>query len=59
MNEDPTEALIRDLKEQNDRLKKQLASGNVDMNELKDMANQENLSKEGKIQCPFSAFLLS
>ena len=47
MNEDPTEALIRDLKEQNEKLKQALASGNVDMNELNNMADTDNLSKEG------------
>ncbi len=46
MNEDPTEALIRELKEQNEKLKAQLESGNVDMNELRDAAGKDNLSKE-------------
>ena len=49
MNEDPTEALIRDLKEQNEKLKQALASGNVDMNELNNMADTDNLTKEGAV----------
>ena len=30
MNEDPTDKLIRELKEENDRLKKAMVSGNID-----------------------------
>ena len=30
MNEDPTDKYIRELKEENDRLKKAIASGNID-----------------------------
>ena len=46
VNEDPTEALIRDLMEQNEKLKSQLASGKVDDKELADNFDIENLSKE-------------
>ena len=48
VNEDPTEALIRDLKAENEKLKKALASGSVDEKDLKDMADTDNLSKEGQ-----------
>ena len=47
VNEDPTEALIRELKEQNDRLKKQLQTGHVDIKDLKEMSDSDNVSPEG------------
>ena len=34
VNEDPTEKLLRDLKEENEKLKKQLASGKVDVADM-------------------------
>ena len=46
VNEDPTEALIRDLKAQNDALRAQLASGNVDIDDIKANSGKEELSKE-------------
>lgn len=48
VNEDPTEALIRDLREQNEALKNMLAAGKVDEKEIKERADKENLTKEGK-----------
>ena len=47
VNEDPTEALIRELKEQNEKLKLQLQTGHVDAADLKDMSDNDNLSPEG------------
>ena len=44
VNEDPTDALIRDLREQNEALKAMLASGNVDMAQYggtKEMSEEE------------------
>jgi len=39
--------LIRELKEQNDRLKKQLQTGHVDIKDLKEMSDSDNVSLEG------------
>ena len=50
VNEDPTEALIRDLKEQNERLKAQLATGVVSDDDVKGYSDKENLSAAGKIE---------
>ena len=47
MNEDPTEALIRELKEQNEKLKAQLASGVVTDADI-DVEEDDNLSPAGK-----------
>ena len=49
MNEDPTEKLIKDLKEENEKLKAQLSGGKIDINEIKAMSGNENLSKEGNL----------
>ena len=49
INEDPTEALIRELKDQNEKLKAQLASGHVDESDLKNMSDDDNVSPEGKL----------
>jgi hypothetical protein len=49
VNEDPTEKLIKDLKEENERLKAQLSGGKIDINDIKAMSGNENLSKEGTI----------
>ena len=46
VNEDPTDKLIRELKEQNEKLKAQLAGGKIDMTDIDAMAKRENLSKE-------------
>ena len=46
MNEDPTEALIRELKEQNEKLKTQLASGVVTDADI-DVEEDDNLSPAG------------
>ena len=50
MNEDPTDALIRELKEQNEKLKAQLASGVVTDDDVKDFGGEddENLSPAGE-----------
>ena len=52
VNEDPTDKLIRELKEQNEKLKAQLAGGKIDMTDIDAMAKRENLSKEeiGNVQ---------
>ena len=47
VNEDPTEALIRELKEQNEKLKMQLQTGHVDIKDLKEMSDNDNVSPEG------------
>jgi hypothetical protein len=47
VNEDPTEKLIKDLKEENEKLKAQLSGGKIDINEIRAMSGNENLSKEG------------
>ena len=39
--------MIRELKEQNDRLKKQLQTGHVDIKDLKEMSDSDNVSPEG------------
>ena len=49
VNEDPTEALIRELKEQNEKLKMQLQTGKVDTKDLIAMSDNDNVSPEGKI----------
>ena len=46
VNEDPTEALIRELKEQNEKLKNQLASGVVTDADI-DVEEDDNLSPAG------------
>lgn len=48
VNEDPTDKLIRELKEQNEKLKAQLSGGKIDMNEINKIADRENLTKEGE-----------
>lgn len=48
VNEDPTEALIRELKEQNEKLKARLASGEVNDQDLRDMSGKDSLSAEGE-----------
>ncbi len=44
VNEDPTEKLIRDLKSENERLKKMLASGNIDASLLQNNNGTDNVS---------------
>ena len=46
VNEDPTDKLIRELKEQNDKLKEQLSKGKIDMTDINAIAKRENLTKE-------------
>ena len=53
VNEDPTEALIRELKEQNEKLKMQLQTGKVDTKDLIAMSDNDNVSPEGTIYTCF------
>ncbi len=46
VNEDPTEALLRELREQNEKLKAMLKSGKVDDNDVADQADREGLTAE-------------
>nr|XP_040578221.1 kinesin-like protein KIF28P isoform X1 [Lepeophtheirus salmonis]XP_040578231.1 kinesin-like protein KIF28P isoform X1 [Lepeophtheirus salmonis]XP_040578235.1 kinesin-like protein KIF28P isoform X1 [Lepeophtheirus salmonis] len=49
VNEDPTETLIRELKQQNEKLRAQLANGKVDLTDIQELRNDvsiENLSKD-------------
>ena len=46
VNEDPTDKLIRELREQNEKLKAQMAGGKVDMAEINMIAKRDNLTKE-------------
>ena len=48
VNEDPTEKLIRELKEQNDKLRAQLSGGKIDMSEVNEIARKENLTDAGE-----------
>ena len=54
VNEDPTEALIRELKEQNEKLKMQLQTGKVDTKDLIAMSDNDNVSPEGKMISRYS-----
>jgi len=45
VNEDPTEKLIRELMEENERMKKQLGGG-VDMKAIREEAGHDKISKE-------------
>lgn len=51
VNEDPTEKLIRELQEENEKLKAMLASGNLEM-----VAGEEDddLTDEGNLQMYFN-----
>merc|ERR1719323_2260095 len=46
VNEDPTEKLIRELKEENERLKARIKGGDVSEEELKDLAGKDSVSKD-------------
>ena len=46
VNEDPTDKLIRELKEENERLKNRIKGGDVSEEELKDLAGKDSVSKE-------------
>ena len=46
MNEDPTDKLIRELKEENERLKNRIKGGDVSEEELKDLAGKDSVSKD-------------
>ena len=46
VNEDPTEKLIRELKEANEKLRAQIATGNVDESDIVSASGDDNLSKE-------------
>ena len=45
VNEDPTEKLIRELKEENERLKSRMKAGDIDDEELKDIAGKDVVDK--------------
>ena len=47
INEDPTEKLIRELQEENERLKKALESGNLTIIKGED-EDDDDMSEEGK-----------
>lgn len=47
MNEDPTAALIRELQEENEKLKAMLASGKVDMSLLQGEGD-DDMTEEGR-----------
>ena len=46
VNEDPTDKLIRELKEENERLKTRIKGGDVSEEELKDLAGKDAVSKD-------------
>ena len=46
VNEDPTDKLIRELKEENERLKARIKGGDVSEEELKDLAGKDSVSKD-------------
>ena len=46
VNEDPTDKLIRELRDQNEKLRAQMAGGKVDMAEINQIAKRDNLTKE-------------
>ena len=46
VNEDPTDKLIRELKEENERLKNRIKGGDVSEEELKDLAGKDSVSKD-------------
>ena len=46
VNEDPTDKLIRELKEENERLKSRIKGGDVSEEELKDLAGKDSVSKD-------------
>ena len=48
VNEDPTDKLIRELKEQNEKLKAQLSGGKIDMSDIDEIARKEDLTAEGE-----------
>ena len=46
VNEDPTDKLIRELREQNEKLRAQMQGGKIDMAEINQIAKRDNLTKE-------------
>ena len=46
VNEDPTDKLIRELKEENERLKNRIKGGDVSEEELKDLSGKDSVSKD-------------
>merc|ERR1719189_3090599 len=46
VNEDPTDKLIRELKEENERLKNRIKGGDVSEEELKDLSDKDSVSKD-------------
>ena len=57
VNEDPTDKLIRELKEQNEKLRSQLSGGKIDMSDINEIAKRENLTKEGKFEAGAQVYL--
>ena len=52
VNEDPTEKLIRELQEENERLKAALESGNININDItgKTDDDDDDMTDEGKFE---------
>lgn len=48
INEDPTAALIRELQEENEKLKEMLASGKVDMSLIQGEGD-DDMTEEGRV----------
>ena len=48
INEDPTEKLIRELQEENDKLKAMLAGKNIDTSALLAEGEEDDMTAEGK-----------
>ena len=48
VNEDPTAALIRELQEENEKLKAMLASGKVDMSLLSEGGEDDDMTEDGE-----------
>ena len=42
--------MIRELKEQNDKLRAQLSGGKIDMSEVNEIARKENLTDAGELK---------
>ena len=48
MNEDPVEQMIRELKEENEKLRAKLKGGKLDKEDMVAMGASEGMSDEGK-----------
>ena len=49
MNEDPTAALIRELQEENEKLKAMLAGGKLDMSVMDEGGDNDDMTDEGAL----------